>query len=487
MLKRYLFCLLSAIIVLSTLMILLPTAVLAAPALTLSPNSGFGGTTVTITVSGNGFAAGNSGFIWFDTDNDSLRDGDEPQIEVTTTGAGAVPSGSTLTTPVLGYSKTYRVRADVPSGGSIEASSVFTTPSTTTAVKITKLANDGTTVLGQLTVSYQWMQSSLPVLGDGATHYYFQGPVFVDDPDPDTQTMLRWNPEEDTNVFEKDMGALKGTNLKDLCNLVGGMSSGDTLKVKSSDGWNKTFAYKNVYQYTSREGPMALSWYKNGVYPDSPGGYGEGMRLVWFADDSVNPWGYHVFGNWDWHEASDSQYWYYFSQGGQNYPTTTGLSGQVVSELIIYSTLPPPPVAAFTADHTSGTAPLTVHFTDQSTNSPTNWAWDFDNNGTTDSSSQNPTFIFNSADTYTVKLTAANSGGSDAETKTGYIVVSPPAQNPFWDLNNDHICDIGDVVMLGLVWNQTGPGGWIPEDLNSEGIIDIGDVVVLGLHWNATW
>jgi hypothetical protein len=361
------------------------------------------------------------------------------------------------------------------------------TAAPTLEVKITRLANDGVTVLEQRTVTYQWMRDNLPVMGDGNTHYYHQGPVFVDDPDPQTQEMLRWNPEEDQNVDTKDMGALRGTNLTVLCDLVGGMSSGDTLKVKSSDGWNRTFAYKNVYQYSSREGPMVLTWEKDGKYPDT--GYTEGMRLVWFADTSTNPWGIHAFGNWDWHEAADPQYWYYYQDGGQYYPTTTGLSGQVVSELTIYSTLPPPepPIADFTASPLSGSAQLKVNFTDTSTNFPTSWAWDFDNNGTIDSTARNPSYTYTSAGTYSVKLTVSNAAGSDSELKAGYIVVSTSSANPFWDLNSDHICDIGDVVMLGLKWGQTGAGGWIPEDLNNDGIIDIGDVVVLGLYWNETW
>jgi hypothetical protein len=56
-----------------------------------------------------------------------------------------------------------------------------------------------------------------------------------------------------------------------------------------------------------------------------------------------------------------------------------------------------------------------------------------------------------------------------------------------WDLNGDHTCNIGDVVKIGLKWEQTGTPGWIPEDLNNDGIINIGDVVVLGLHWGDTW
>ena len=147
---------------------------------------------------------------------------------------------------------------------------------------------------------------------------------------------------------------------------------------------------------------------------------------------------------------------------------------------------PPPPTAAFTANVTSGDAPLTIHFTDLSTNSPTEWAWDFDNNGTVDSYDQNPTHIYYTTGTYTVKLTATNSVGSDDEIKTGYITVTGSAQ-PAWDLNGDGVCNIGDVVIVGLHWLETGIEGWIPEDLNSDGVINIGDVVVLGLYWGETW
>jgi PKD repeat protein len=210
----------------------------------------------------------------------------------------------------------------------------------TTQVQIVKYASDGTTILSDRTLTWQQMRDTLPVLGDGVTHYYHQGPVFVDDPDETVEQALRWNPEESINVDTKDMGAVKGTNLKDLCNLVGGMSPGEELKILASDGWYKWFAYKNVYQYSSREGPIGITWYKNGLYPDS--GYTDGMRMVWFADDSVNKLGpggtgLHAFGNWDWHEAADPQYWYYYISGGEYYPTTTGLSGQVVNRIYIYS------------------------------------------------------------------------------------------------------------------------------------------------------
>ena len=226
---------------------------------------------------------------------------------------------------------------------------LFATPAiaATTTVHIVRYANDGTTILNQTNVTYQWMMDNLPVLGDGVTHYYHQGPVFIDDPNETLEQELRWNPQENTNVLEKDMGAVKGTNLKDLCDLVGGMSPGEQAKILSSDGFSKWVAYENVYGYSSREGPIALTWYMNGNYPDS--GYSDGMRLVWFADDSVNTLGpggagVHAFGNWDWHEAAAPEYWYYYVQGGENYPTTTGLSAKYVNRIYIYSDDPAPSI-----------------------------------------------------------------------------------------------------------------------------------------------
>jgi PKD repeat protein len=84
-------------------------------------------------------------------------------------------------------------------------------------------------------------------------------------------------------------------------------------------------------------------------------------------------------------------------------------------------TLPPPPSAEFTADSTSGNAPLTVNFTDQSTGLISNWSWDFGD--TQASTEQNPTHVYATAGSYTVTLTVTGPGGSDGEVKTDYIAV----------------------------------------------------------------
>jgi len=83
------------------------------------------------------------------------------------------------------------------------------------------------------------------------------------------------------------------------------------------------------------------------------------------------------------------------------------------------------PVAAFSALPASGTAPLAVQFTDLSAGSPVSWAWDFDNDGKTDNTTQNASYTYVSAGTYTVKLTVTNPSGSDDEVKTGYVTAYP--------------------------------------------------------------
>jgi trimeric autotransporter adhesin len=107
---------------------------------------------------------------------------------------------------------------------------------------------------------------------------------------------------------------------------------------------------------------------------------------------------------------------YYSSRQGTNPP-------QLIVGYEAGGTPPVAPVAAFSASPTSGTAPLSVTFSDASTNEPTSWAWDFDNNGTVDSNAQNPVFTYTSAGTYTVKLTASNAGGSDVEVKPNFVTV----------------------------------------------------------------
>lgn len=116
-----------------------------------------------------------------------------------------------------------------------------------------------------------------------------------------------------------------------------------------------------------------------------------------------------------------------------------------------------PPVAQFTVSATTGCAPLTVNFTDQSTNTPTQWAWDIDNNGSTDYTTQNPTHTYTSPGTYAVKLTATNGNGANTLTKTNYITVNTPPTARSGGIKRP--C-FGAAVTLGA--NPAATGGQTP-------------------------
>lgn len=84
--------------------------------------------------------------------------------------------------------------------------------------------------------------------------------------------------------------------------------------------------------------------------------------------------------------------------------------------------------ADFTADVRTGAAPFTVQFTDLSANTPQYWAWDFENDGTADSTEQNPQWTFSTTGQFTVTLTVSNdfgggNGSADTRVKTNFIHV----------------------------------------------------------------
>jgi PKD repeat protein len=81
-----------------------------------------------------------------------------------------------------------------------------------------------------------------------------------------------------------------------------------------------------------------------------------------------------------------------------------------------------PPTANFTANITTGCAPLLTTFTNQSSNA-TSYLWDFSGPVTFSSNLTSPTINFTTPGIYTVSLTAFNSAGSVTQVKTNYINV----------------------------------------------------------------
>jgi len=88
------------------------------------------------------------------------------------------------------------------------------------------------------------------------------------------------------------------------------------------------------------------------------------------------------------------------------------------------------PAANFTANQTTGCGSVTASFSDQSTNTPSSWSWQFTGGTPATSTQQNPTVTYSTAGTYSVTLTAANANGNNSKTVNGYITVySIPTAN----------------------------------------------------------
>lgn len=202
----------------------------------------------------------------------------------------------------------------------------------TTTVHLIRYGDDGFTVLTEETVDYEWMMENLTVYGDGVAHYYHQGPVFEGD---------MWDPGETVNL--KDKGAVKGTNVRDLCDLVGGMSPGGELVIRAIDGYEIKLAYTNVYEPLDIQGPVVLCWYRSENVGSSedhgfgyPGidAYSSALQIVFMAK-TKNAEGKYVFGNSDMRISLPEEKYQHFYEG---LPSTNGLSGKWISELRIYPT-----------------------------------------------------------------------------------------------------------------------------------------------------
>ncbi|AKJ38402.1 PKD domain-containing protein [Methanosarcina barkeri] len=221
-------------------------------------------------------------------------------------------------------------------------------------------------------------------------------------------------------------GSYYGSNTWNISSLLGaGQDSAFAYNKQGSNYYKIPLALMSV-RYTSASPELPTADFKADVTS------GTAPLTVNFTDQStVSPTSWF----WDFGDgtnATDQNASHTYTSAGNYTVNLTvenegGSDSEVKTEYIrVNEPLPGAPAANFTANVTSGTAPLTVQFTDASTGTISSYSWDFDNDGTVDSTEQNPIYTYDAAGNYTVNLTVANEGGNDSEVKTDYIVVSEP-------------------------------------------------------------
>ena len=214
------------------------------------------------------------------------------------------------------------------------------------------------------------------------------------------------------------------------------------------DGENKTDP-NNQFQI------MFIDLRAGALQSSSGGSIDNGSIKVEYSFNSQP--GFVVFNAYGWYSRS-------------NHGTGVIMTNDVSSSGYTVTGVSAAPVVNFTANTTTGTAPLSVQFTDTSTGSPTAWAWDFGDNST--STSRNPVHTYANAGTYTVSLTASNSAGSNTMTRTSYITVTT--------------CPVSGKTTIGMYRN----GVYYLRNTNTAGDADLtfaygstGDIPVTG-DWN---
>jgi len=129
------------------------------------------------------------------------------------------------------------------------------------------------------------------------------------------------------------------------------------------------------------------------------------------------------------------------------------------------------PTAVASATPTSGATPLSVQFTGNTSSDPDGdaltYAWDFDGNGTTDSTTANPSHTYSTAGTFSAKLTVTDPGGKSGSANVSISAGNTAPTVTFTSPANGQVFGFGDTVSYSVSVTD-------PED----GTIDCSDVSV---------
>ena len=110
--------------------------------------------------------------------------------------------------------------------------------------------------------------------------------------------------------------------------------------------------------------------------------------------------------------------------GNTSGPCANPVSGQAEDYTVIVRANTLPPIIDFSSNYVAGSCVNPVQFTDQTTNLPTSWLWDFGDGGT--STLQNPSHQYAATGSYNVTLAATNTFGTASVTRLNAVTVQVP-------------------------------------------------------------
>lgn len=117
-------------------------------------------------------------------------------------------------------------------------------------------------------------------------------------------------------------------------------------------------------------------------------------------------------------------------------------------------TIVTPPTTSFTLSQTSGCAPLTVQFTNQSSANATSFQWEFPGGTPATSTLANPVVVYSAPGFYTATLVAGNAAGNGATVQNAIILNSGPTAGFSSSSNNATVSFTNTSVnATSYLWN----------------------------------
>jgi len=200
---------------------------------------------------------------------------------------------------------------------------------------------------------------------------------------------------------------------------------------------------------------------------------------IYYCNQSYNMMGLHYYSIW----ANDTV---------DNSITTAGhifiigdMTSPIISNYIFKSSNP------LDTDPTFGWVNISCYVTDNIgvsdvsiniTNPDSTWDNISLNPGIGDSYYINSSSAFSLLGNYIFYLWAADT--SNNTVSTGSYNFSMP---PNWDVNNDGVINIVDLVLVSNHYDETGNPGWIREDVDNNGEIQVFDLVLVSNHYGEMW
>ncbi len=185
------------------------------------------------------------------------------------------------------------------------------------------------------------------------------------------------------------------------------------------------FGYSSGAQYLSKSSYSNMAWDNliraelDSARPVIYRGDGSSGGHAWVLDGYQGANNNHFHMNWGW-SGYNNGYFYLNNLNPGSYTFT--LNQKAIMGIVPQSQ---GPTADFVGNPLVFPVGGKVNFYDLSTGTPGTYAWSFPGGTPSSSTQQDPSnILYNTAGNYNVSLTAANTGGSDVETKSNYIQVT---------------------------------------------------------------